>query len=273
MTHHSPPNTLVYNFAATGATIDASIVPAEVPEIPSFVNQTLTFASNAGSALSSVNWRSSQSLFLIWFGTNDLSTIATSGVSRDRAKMLIRELVERYYDLMGDLYRAGARRFMVLTVPREYSGNGQSRLGNDLTGVPAVDRTPSIVGLGLGLGPYIQSNLAQFNSLLQSSATDFISKHAGSSVTVLDTGPIYANILDNPQQHGAPNNTCFSNDGYSCLWWNNFHPGIAIHEAIGDAAFEKVDGAESGFYGKTQGMSAKGLMFASLRGLSGGLQV
>jgi len=37
------------------------------------------------------------------------------------------------------------------------------------------------------------------------------------------------NILDNPQEYGYPNATCINDDGESCIWWNNYHPGFKYH--------------------------------------------
>jgi phospholipase/lecithinase/hemolysin len=37
-------------------------------------------------------------------------------------------------------------------------------------------------------------------------------------------------ILNNPQTYGFPNATCINDDGTSCLWWNNYHPGQKYHK-------------------------------------------
>jgi hypothetical protein len=35
--------------------------------------------------------------------------------------------------------------------------------------------------------------------------------------------------------------TCFNNDGHTCLWWNNYHPGVKIQNAVAHAVAETVD--------------------------------
>ena len=119
ITEHSPPNTLAYNYAAVGATINASIVTEEASQIPSFVNQTATFLQSVGSPLSSVDWAQQQHILVIGFGGNDLTGIALNRTSTDVEQSLVEELVEGYFGLLGDLYNAGARRYLLLSVPRE----------------------------------------------------------------------------------------------------------------------------------------------------------
>lgn len=36
-------------------------------------------------------------------------------------------------------------------------------------------------------------------------------------------------ILNEPHKYGYPNNTCIDDDGTSCVWWNNYHPGLKYH--------------------------------------------
>jgi hypothetical protein len=36
-------------------------------------------------------------------------------------------------------------------------------------------------------------------------------------------------ILDYPERHGFPNATCINDDGVSCIWWNDYHPGLKYH--------------------------------------------
>ena len=91
-------------------------------------------------------------------------------------------------------------------------------------------------------------------------------------MSVVDQTPIYSNILDDPKSHGAPNATCYNDDGYSCLWWNNFHPGLAIQSAVGQAVYEalntRVGGEDADFYSGLGGVSSKALTFAALQSLS-----
>lgn len=37
-------------------------------------------------------------------------------------------------------------------------------------------------------------------------------------------------ILDDPRRFGYLNATCINDDGVSCVWWNNYHPGWRYHE-------------------------------------------
>lgn len=140
----------------------------------------------------------------------------------------------------------------------------------------ALDRTPSLLSVGFEVSPKVHDVIQDYNSLLTSSVPAFQAAHPGSSLAIVDEQPVFNDILDNPQAYGAPNATCFNDDGYSCLWWNNFHPGLAIQGALGDAVYEALSNGNGGdenseFYSGTGGMSSKGLMFAGLQNVYGSI--
>jgi len=51
--------------------------------------------------------------------------------------------------------------------------------------------------------------------------------------------------VDNPTAFGANSTgaTCFDSDGSTCLWWNNYHPGLAIQKLVGAAVAESWKGS------------------------------
>ena len=52
----------------------------------------------------------------------------------------------------------------------------------------------------------------------------------GQVTTVLyDSWSFMTKILDDPTAYGFPNATCIDDDGTSCIWWNNYHPGMKYH--------------------------------------------
>ncbi|KAI1333235.1 hypothetical protein F5Y16DRAFT_407165 [Xylariaceae sp. FL0255] len=53
--------------------------------------------------------------------------------------------------------------------------------------------------------------------------------------------PSFTTVLSDPTAYGAPDATCYNSDGYSCLWYDNYHPGLVIHEFLGQALVEAVD--------------------------------
>ena len=36
-------------------------------------------------------------------------------------------------------------------------------------------------------------------------------------------------VLNDPTAYGFPDATCINDDGTSCVWWNNYHPGMKYH--------------------------------------------
>jgi phospholipase/lecithinase/hemolysin len=67
-------------------------------------------------------------------------------------------------------------------------------------------------------------------------------KSANSEATgqIFDTSPSFVRALDNPTAYGAPDATCVNQNGVSCLWYDTYHPGIAIHKLLAQAFYDSV---------------------------------
>jgi len=63
---------LTYNYAYGGATIDASLVVPFEPTVLSLTDQVNQFLSGAGTKPASTPWTSSDSLFSVFIGINDI---------------------------------------------------------------------------------------------------------------------------------------------------------------------------------------------------------
>ena len=74
-----------------------------------------------------------------------------------------------------------------------------------------------------------------YNNLLESAISSFKSSNSGTTTYVLDTSVPFLTAINNSTAYGAPNNSCYNSDGVSCLWWNNYHPGQAIHKLVAAA--------------------------------------
>jgi hypothetical protein len=106
---------LDWNFAYGGATVDATLIAPYVNTVKLLVDQVQEFNTYAASRPSDGKWSSSNSLFAIWIGVND---IANSYWRLDESS-LIGKVTTKYMDEAKILYNAGARYFVFLTVPRE----------------------------------------------------------------------------------------------------------------------------------------------------------
>lgn len=48
-------------------------------------------------------------------------------------------------------------------------------------------------------------------------------------IVLYDSWSFMTKVLNNPHHYGYPNNTCIDADGTTCVWWNNYHPGLKYH--------------------------------------------
>ncbi|KAI1323659.1 hypothetical protein F5Y16DRAFT_383066 [Xylariaceae sp. FL0255] len=125
----------------------------------------------------------------------------------------IPELLDYYFNLSANLYNQGARRFMFV-------------------GVPPSDRSPYITGLGGNVSSQWSAWANEFNGQLASRITTFASNYSGVVTATYDYHRWMTLVLNSPTDYGFPNATCINNDGTSCVWWNNYHPGSALNDLL-----------------------------------------
>ncbi|KAK9772083.1 hypothetical protein AB5N19_11705 [Seiridium cardinale] len=203
---------LAYDFAIAGATVDSTIVPPYQSAVKSFVQQAALFDQYYGSGSSHEGvWASEDSLFTSWFGINDI----LRGYSPANWSTVAPQIIEQYFDQVQQVYDAGARSFVVFMVPPIQ--RAPSQISNETT----ATTTASLVN--------------DFNDLLQAGLSEFESSNADATVWFLNTTTIFDAALDNPSAFGAADATCYNSDGTTCLWWNDLHPGLAIHRLVAEA--------------------------------------
>ncbi|KAM7199128.1 putative endoglucanase type F [Rhypophila sp. PSN 637] len=211
----SNPNTplLTYNFAYGGATTDASLVTPYAPTVLSFIDQVAQFSGSIASKPNYAPWTSENTLFGVWIGVND---VGNSWWLADYDQ-LVERIMDSYFGQIRVLYEAGARKFLVLSVP-------------------PIHLTPAVAQNG----PEVQANEAKsikkYNEVLASRLTAFAQQNAGVDARLLDTWAPFNKALENPTRYGAPNASCYNSDGVSCLWFNDYHPGVEINRLVAAAA-------------------------------------
>jgi len=77
--------------------------------------------------------------------------------------------------------------------------------------------------------------IAKYNDAIATRLAAFKAANAGVVATIVDTAAPFNKALENPTAYGAPNATCYNGDGVSCLWFNDYHPGVAINKLVADA--------------------------------------
>ncbi|EAW11689.1 uncharacterized protein ACLA_093880 [Aspergillus clavatus NRRL 1] len=124
--------------------------------------------------------------------------------------------MKSYFGQLQILYDAGLRNFVLLTVP-------------------PIDRSPLMLSQGKDVTSLEAAVIKQYNDLIAKNLKQFKKKNSGITAKIVDTHAPFNTALDNPTAYGAKNATCFNEDGKSCLWFNDYHPGIAIHDLTAQA--------------------------------------
>jgi phospholipase/lecithinase/hemolysin len=202
---------LSYNLASGGATTDANLVTPFAPTVLSLVDQVKLFTSNLSPAPAYAPWTAADSLFGIWIGVNDVG----NAWYKPEWPTLSKQIVDRYFEQVQALYNAGGRNFVFLTVP-------------------PIDRAPSNLGLDDWGKTTMKAAIATYNDLITAGRNAFVAANPGVFAIVVDIYPKFALTLDNPTVYGAVNSTCFNADGKTCLWWNDYHPGLVLQNGVAD---------------------------------------
>lgn len=115
-TKYNASTIYTYNFAYGGAIVDANLVTPYAPDIQSLIDQVATFSRSVASKPEFAPWTSADSTFAIWIGINDIGN--SWWLEGETAR--IGKIIDQYLNQTEILYRAGARRFLFLSVPRKY---------------------------------------------------------------------------------------------------------------------------------------------------------
>jgi hypothetical protein len=105
---------LTYNFAYGGATTDASLVTPYQPTVLSFVDQVSEFSASIASHPSYAPWTANNTLVGVWIGVNDVG----NSYYLANETVLLNKIMNKYFAQLQIVYNAGARNFVLLSVPR-----------------------------------------------------------------------------------------------------------------------------------------------------------
>jgi len=228
-----------FNLASGGATIDSALVPPYESTVLSVVDQVSQFNDYLASKPAGATWDSTNSLFAVWIGINDVGSSA--GWTNVTQFEFYGVLMDRLFSQVEDLYQNGARNFVFLTVP-------------------PVDRSPSTLQQGPIAAAQMSTDIANYNTQLVQSARNFQANHTDlGSVTVFDTQAVFNALLDNWQAFGFVNITgyCLAYaDGTpsptyqvegcapmsSYFWLNGLHPLFTVHNILANAISTALDG-------------------------------
>ncbi|CAG8033681.1 unnamed protein product [Penicillium olsonii] len=195
---------LSYNLAVGGASIDNSIVNTNVKDMTTQVDD---FVQAYGDKPESAPWSSEDAVFGFWIGINDIGWAYSSNQASD----LVPTLMAQYKSLIEKIYAKGGRKFLFLNVP-------------------PTSRAPMFLAQGTDVVDAHAAWVTSYNNGLEEMIDDFKSNHSGTTTVLYDSWSFMTKILDNPQSYEFPNATCINDDGTSCVWWNDYHPGQKYHK-------------------------------------------
>lgn len=240
---YSPTNTLCYDFAFYGASVERHPLDAPIPGYYAFVDQVPEFQKT----LSNVSWADHDHVMISWFGINDAAIPTAQHVNSPDPIAVYAEITTTYFALLDTLYDQRARNFVVITVPRKSSIIKISHMIVQAhLNLVAFDRAPLAFIQGPEDVANIKSNVTAFNNALIRKAQAFQSNHSDAHISIFDSAPPWNNVIDNPQQNGVDNATCEDSSGTACLWSNSAHPATAIQRAWGTAFHNNLNNL--GFY-------------------------
>ncbi|OHE90565.1 fungal cellulose binding domain-containing protein [Colletotrichum orchidophilum] len=209
--------TYSYNLAYGGATTDASLIAPYASTVLSFIDQVAEFKRSLAAKPTWAPWTAENTLVGVWIGVNDVG----NAFQLSNREALLVQVLERYFEQLQILYDAGVRKFLVL-------------------GVPPTQKTPLMLANGAASNALLVAAIEQYNGLIASHLAAFKAKNAGITSWLVDTTPAFDKAINNPTAYGAPDATCYNADGVSCLWFNDYHPGVQIQKLVAQAVAAAV---------------------------------
>lgn len=96
----------------------------------------------------------------------------------------------------------------------------------------AIYKTPLMLAQPVSAQQLEANAVLHYNDLLSAHLNAFVKDNDGVTARIVDTRKAFDKVIDDPVKYGASNATCYNADGVTCLWWNNYHPGHAIHALV-----------------------------------------
>ncbi|GKT51178.1 acetylesterase [Colletotrichum spaethianum] len=231
---HNASLLYTYNLAYGGATVDAALVKPYADTVLTLKDQVQTLFAGAYASRADPVWSGADSVFAFWIGINDIGNSYWNGAEATSA--LNAKIVDVYRGLAKELYEAGARNFVWLTVP-------------------PVDRTPMLLVENADAQKLAREDILDFNGRVNDMARNVMGWE-GANTWVVDTNGMFNSVLDDVGKfeatRGLKNTTGYC-EAYengtdadntlieSCtyrvneyFWLNTLHPTYPIHDAVAE---------------------------------------
>lgn len=123
MKSYARSGTVAYDFAVGANAVNSSRVQDSNPPpspVGDFRAQLAVFEKNVGTAATSkIKWKSANSLFVNWFGINDVAIQVYQGRNRSVSEAILGPDVTDYFGRLERQWQLGGRNFVTVLVPRE----------------------------------------------------------------------------------------------------------------------------------------------------------
>ncbi|KAJ7026683.1 hypothetical protein C8F04DRAFT_1238539 [Mycena alexandri] len=211
---------LTYNFGYSGATVSRDIVPPFadfVRTLPDQIDELVAW----NMAQHPQPWESSNALFSIWIGINDIDLSYALDVDHTA---LTNQLITRYFQYIQRLVDLGGRNFLFLNVP-------------------PLDRTPGLLVQNTTVRASEARIITYYNAQLAAGVYKFKSSHNGVQTWQYDAHAAFTQVLDHPEQYGFNNITGDDGTTPGQFWYNWLHPVSAAQVIFGKEVGELLDNA------------------------------
>ncbi|KAF8223363.1 hypothetical protein L208DRAFT_1317043 [Tricholoma matsutake] len=210
-------NSLVftYNYAYGGATIDATLVQPYTPTVLSLTDQVNEFLNTVATKPATTSWKSSDTLFSVWIGINDIGhSYYLSGDRNAFSDILLNAYFALVQKLLFSLFsNTGARNFLFINVP-------------------PVNRSPLMLAQPASAQATEKAVISDYNSKLAVRVAAFKQNNRDVNTWLWDSNAAFTQVLNNPMKYGFKDATTYGT-GPGIFWGNNYHPSSAAHKIFG----------------------------------------
>ncbi|KAI5478727.1 hypothetical protein MNV49_004652 [Pseudohyphozyma bogoriensis] len=183
----------VLDLAVDGATMNNSVVKGIPYDV---VSQVEKFEQHWSPAPSAVPWKAANTLFTVWVGINDVG-VATG--KPEPWSFYEDDLLASYDTLLGRLYKRGARKFLIMSIPP----TNRAPFLKDRANVKTI-----------------KSVIESYNVGLSAMARHIPEKYQGASITFFNTQPLFRTLLDKPRMYGFRSTSYCQHYTKETIWRN-----------------------------------------------------
>lgn len=205
------PDLLIFNYAVSGSTLCDAKTQLSDRAGSSFEHHLVRHKSR-------YPWTSQDTLFVCWFGINDLAhNMSSAGRSlyTTEAQLLL------LFELHAALYKRGARNFLIINVPPVHAS-------------PAWQRSADAS----------QLRIRDWNTKLQKVADQFCSAHPAATVLIFSSWDCLNAVFDEPRKHGFDPSDV--ERPYGGIWVDNLHLTSNVHDFIARDVYQFLESVQAG---------------------------